>query len=58
MQNVSTLPSAIRCETLLQNVYLTKGAFHLSELAGQTIPVVIRISLLIKTIQPDQSNPK
>ena len=34
------------------------GAFHLSELTGQTIPVVMRISLLIKTIHPDQSNPK
>ena len=33
-----------------------KGAFHLSELTGQAIPVVIRISLLIKTIQLDQSN--
>ena len=30
----------------------TKSAFHLSELTGQTIPVVIRISLLIKSIQP------
>ena len=38
-------------------VYL-KGAFHLSELTGQTIPVVMRISLLIKTIQPDMLNPK
>ena len=36
----------------------TKGAFHLSELTGQTLLVVTRISLLIKTIQPDQSNPK
>ena len=36
----------------------TKGAFHLPELTGQTIPIVMRISLLIKTIQPDQSNPK
>ena len=36
----------------------TKGAFHLSELTSQTIPVVMRISLLIKTLQPDQSNPK
>ena len=36
----------------------TQGAFHLSELTGQTIPVVMRISLLIKTIYPDQSNPK
>ena len=34
------------------------GAFHFSELTGQTIPVVRRISLLIKTIQPDPSNPK
>ena len=36
----------------------TKGAFHLSELTGQTITVTMRISLLIKTIKPDQSNPK
>ena len=28
----------------------TRGAFHLSELTGQTIPVVMRISLLIKTL--------
>ena len=34
------------------------GAFHLSELTSQTIPVVMRISLLIKTLQPDQVNPK
>ena len=27
-------------------------------MTGQTIPVVIRILLLIKTIQPDPSNPK
>ena len=33
-------------------------AFHLSGLSGQTIHVVLGISLLIKTIQPDQSNPK
>ena len=32
----------------------TKGAFHLSELTGQDIPVVMRILLLIKAIQPDQ----
>ena len=36
----------------------TKGAFHLSELTGQTSPVVTRILLSGKTIQPDQSNPK
>ena len=35
-----------------------KGAFHLSELTGQTIPVVMRILLLIKTFQLDPSNPK
>ena len=29
------------------------GPFHLSE-----FPIIMRISLLIKTIQPDQSNPK
>ena len=28
------------------------------ELTGQTLPVVMRISLLMKTIQPGQSNPK
>ena len=34
----------------------SQGAFHLSELTGQTIPVAMRISLLIKTIRSDQSN--
>ena len=29
-----------------------------SELIGQTLPVVTRILLLIKTIQPDQLNPE
>ena len=37
---------------------LPKGAFHLSELIRQMIPVGMRISVLIKTIQPDQSNRK
>ena len=37
---------------------LTWGAFHLSDLISQTIPVVMRNSLFIKTFQPDQSNPK
>ena len=36
------------------SLYQTKGTFHLSELTGQTIAVLIRISLVIKTIQPDQ----
>ena len=35
----------------------TEGTLHLSELTGQAIPVVMKISLLMKTIQPDQSNP-
>ena len=34
---------------------LTKSAFYLSEPTGQTLPIIMRISLLIKTIQPDQS---
>ena len=34
------------------------SAFHLPQLTGQTIPVIMRISLLIKAIQPDQSKPK
>ena len=29
---------------------LTADAFHLSEVTGQTIPVIMRISLLIKII--------
>ena len=35
----------------------TKGTFHLPELTGQSIPAIMEISLLIKTIQPDQTNP-
>ena len=35
-----------------------KAAFHLSELTDQPIPIVMRISLLIKTNHPHQSNPK
>ena len=38
--------------------YVTKGAFHLSELTGQPIPIVMSIPLLIKTNHPDQSDPK
>ena len=36
----------------------TKSCYYLYELTGQTIPVIMRFSLLIKTIQPDLSNPK
>ena len=43
---------------VIKSLTLDKGTFHLSELTGQTILVVLRISLLIKTIQLDQSSPK
>ena len=33
---------------------ISLGAFHLSEMTGQTVPVVMGISLLIKTNQPDE----
>ena len=37
----------------------SKGALYLSwELTGQTIPVAMTSSVLIKTLQPDQSNPQ
>ena len=36
----------------------TKGVFHLSELTGQTIPNAMRVSILMKSLQPDQSSPK
>ena len=39
-------------------VHVCLSAFHLSEKASQLIPVTMRISLLIKTIQPDQLIPK
>ena len=41
-----------------KNGIFPQGAFHLSELTGQTIPVVMRISLLIKTIQQGMLNLK
>ena len=47
----------VNLETYRVN-YTCKGAFHLSQLTGQTIPVTTIISLLIKTLQPDKSNPK
>ena len=34
---------------------ISKGAFHLSDLTCQSITITMRISLLIKIIQPDQS---
>ena len=47
----------VNLETYRVN-YTCKGTFHLSQLTGQTIPVATIISLLIKTLQPDKSNPK
>ena len=35
----------------------TQGFFHLSEMVSQTIPIIMRILLLIKTVWPGQSNP-
>ena len=37
------------------NSKLSLGAFHLSELTSQPIPIVMRISLITKTNHPDQS---
>ena len=37
---------------------LTGRADKLLELTSQTIPVIMRISLLIKTVQSNQSDPK
>ena len=50
--------SLFSCLFYMNPKNVSKGAFHLPELTGQTIPVVMRILLLIKTIQPDPSNPK
>ena len=49
------LQSALRWKLLglAQNV-----SINLSELTGQPIPIVMRISFLIKTNHPDLSNPK
>ena len=44
--------------TVLMDRCNSSGAFYLSELAGQPIPIVMRISFLIKTSHPDLSNPK
>ena len=43
---------------LIFRIVACNRAFHLSELTGRTIPVSMTISLLIKTLQPDQSNPE
>ena len=57
--NRTLIFAAVNKAAIFSNCTLKgKGAFHLSELTGQTLLAVTRISLLIKTIQPDQSNPK
>ena len=38
------------------SLWVSKGAFHLSELTGQTIPIVIWIFFLVNTIPPGQLN--
>lgn len=43
--------------TVLRFKAQLKGAFHLSDFPAKTIPVATIISLLIKTVLPDQSNP-
>ena len=48
--------TSVKANNVLRS--LLKSAFHLSELTGQTIPVGTIISLSIKTLQSDQSNPK
>ena len=50
--NLSIVPG------VLAETVKTGGAFHLSELTGQTIPNAMRISILLKSLQPYQSNPK
>ena len=57
-KNMARKVNIIRYETATCITDETKGAFHLSELTGQTIPVAMRIFLLIKTLQSDQSNPE
>ena len=36
-------------------MYVSKGAYHKSEIAGHTGPLINSIPLLIRTIWPDQS---
>ena len=43
---------------MIREQYKVAGALHLSELTSPAILFVMRISLLMKAIQPDQSNPK
>jgi len=42
-----------RYNVLNEFMFQSQGAFHLSELTGQILAVVIRLSFLMKTIHPD-----
>ena len=46
------------CLHLVSKIQWILINFHLSEVTGQALPVVMKISLLIKTFQPNQSNAK
>ena len=60
LQTLGDLKKAERKKVVLQlTPERTKNDFHMTELTRKTmIPVVRKISLIIKTIHPDQSNPK
>ena len=49
--NENLLHAGSPVSNVTQNItFLSSGAFYLSELSGQTITVVLEISLLIKNI--------
>ena len=49
--NENLLHAGCPVSNVTQNImFLSSGTFHLSELSGQTITVVLAISLLIKNI--------
>ena len=57
-EEITTKKFKLKSPKLSQLSVVTKDAFHLSEPAGQYILVAMIISLLIKTLEPDQSNRK
>ena len=48
--NENLLHAGSPVSNVTKNMFLSSGALHLSELSGQTITVVLGISLLIKNI--------
>ena len=49
--NENLLHAGCPVSNVTKNImFLSSGAFHLSELSGQTVTVVLGISLLIKNI--------